>query len=147
LPGWTKELLTAQQAPIGFGVDLRATAMSDSLSKQAPFVEGLEAARVLGNFAAPGLNLAGSLGYPTPEAAVVGAQRVNQTRDLLSQSGFLLTLFNIAQPIEKLEAKPNGTEADFVASANGANLGRFITQMTPTIVAMAKAGLLQSPAR
>lgn len=147
LPSWTRDLLDEKQAPIGFGVDLRATALSESVSKQVPFVEGLVAARVRGNYAAPGLNLVGSLGYPTPEAAATGAQRVNQTRDLLSQAGFLMSLFGVAQPLERLEAKPNGTEVDFVAAANGTTLGRLITQMTPTILAAAQSGLLQSPAR
>lgn len=147
LPAWTQDLLDEKQAPLGFGVDLRATALSDSVRTQVPFVEGMDAARVRGNYAAPGLNLVGSLGYPTPEAATVGAQRVNQTRDLLSQAGFLMSLFGVAQPLERLEAKTNGTEVDFVASANGATLGRLITQMTPTLVAATKSGILRNPAR
>jgi hypothetical protein len=147
LPAWTQDLLDEKQAPLGFGLDLRATALSDSVSKQVPFVEGLSAARVRGNYAAPGLNLVGSLGYPTPEAAATGAQRVTQTRDLLSQAGLLMSLFGVAQPIERLEAKANGTDVDVVATLNGTTLGRLITQLSPTILAAAKSGLLQPSAR
>ena len=147
LPNWTKELLDDKQAPLGFGVDLRATALSDSVRSQVPFVEGLEAARVRGNFAAPGLNLAGSLGYPTPDVAASSAQKVNQTRTLLGQAGFFMALLGVTQPIERLEAKPNGTEVDFIASANGVSLGRLLNQVTPTIVAAAKSGLTQTPFR
>jgi hypothetical protein len=147
LPAWTKDLLDDPKVPFAFGVDLRATAPSDSIRQQLPFVEGLEAARVRGNFVAPGLNLAGSLGYPSAEAAASGAQRVNQTRDLLGQAGFFIALLGVAQPLERLEAKANGTEVDFVASANGVTLGRFISQMTPNIVAGARSGLIKNPVR
>jgi hypothetical protein len=145
LPAWTSDLVDPKQAPIGFGLDLRANALSDSLRQQVSFVEGLEAARARGNFAAPGLNLAASLRYPSVEQANVGAQRVTQSRELLSQAGFLLTLFGIAQPIERLEARPNGSEVDVVLSANGSTLGTLITQATPMITATAKSGLISNP--
>lgn len=145
LPNWTEDLLDAKQAPIGVGVDLRANALSDGIRQQVPFVEGLEAARARGNFAAPGLNLAASLRYANADQASTGAQRVVQTREMLSQAGFLMALFGIAQPIERLEARPNASEVDVVLSANGATLGRLITQATPTITAAAKSGVMSNP--
>jgi hypothetical protein len=145
LPSWTNDLLESSQAPIGVGVDLRANALSDSMRQQLSFVEGLEAARARGNFAAPGLNLAASLRYPTPEIATAGAQRVTQTRELLSQAGFLMALLGVAQPIERLEARPNGPEVDVVVAANGVTLGRLIAQVTPLISATAKSGLIANP--
>lgn len=145
LPTWTDDLLEAKQAPIGMGVDLRANALSDGVRQQLPFVEGLEAARARGNFAAPGLNLAASLRYASAEQAAIGAQRVIQARDMLSQASFLISLFGIAQPIERLEARPNASEVDVVLSGNGATLGRLITQATPMITATAKSGALSNP--
>lgn len=145
LPAWTNDLLDSKQAPIGVGVDLRANALSDSVRQQLSFVEGLEAARARGNFAAPGLNLAASLRYPTAEQAKIGAERVTQTRELLAQAGFLMTLFGIAQPIERLEARPNGSEVDVVLAANGVTLGALITQATPLITAAAKSGVVANP--
>jgi hypothetical protein len=145
LPSWTNDLVDAKQAPIGVGLDLRANALSDSIRQQVAFVEGLEGARARGNFASPGLNLAASLRYPTPELAATGAQRVTQTRELLAQAGFLMTLFGIAQPIERLEALPNGQEVDVVLSANGTTLGTLITQSIPLITATAKSGLIANP--
>jgi hypothetical protein len=145
LPAWTKELLDSQQAPIGVGVDLRANVVSESVRRQLGFVDGLDAARARGNFAPPGLNLAASLRYPTAEQAKTGADRVTHTRDMLSQAGFLMTLFGIAQPIERLEARPNGPEVDVVLAANGASLGRLISQATPSITAAAKSGVISNP--
>jgi hypothetical protein len=145
LPSWTNDLVDSKAAPIGIGLDLRANALSDSVRQQVSFVEGLEGARARGNFAPPGLNLAASLRYPTPEQAGTGAQRVTQTRELLSQAGFLMALFGIAQPIERLEARPNGQEVDVVLSANGATLGTLITQSIPLITATAKSGLIANP--
>lgn len=145
LPAWTNDLLDEKRAPMGVGLDLRANALADSARQQLPFVEGLEAARAQGNFAAPGLNLAASLRYPNAELAGVSAQRVTQTRDLLSQAGFLMTLVGIAQPIERLEARPNGQEVDVVVSANGVALGRLISQAAPMITATAKSGLIANP--
>lgn len=145
LPSWTDDLLDAKQAPIGIGVDLRANALSDGIRQQVPFVEGLEAAQARGNFTAPGLNLAASLRYSNAEQAASGAQRVVQTREMLAQAGFLMALFGIAQPIERLEARPNASEVDVVLSANGATLGRLITQATPTLTAAAKSGVISNP--
>jgi hypothetical protein len=141
LPTWTSDLLDSKQAPIGIGLDLRANALADGARTQLPFVEGLEAARARGNFAAPGLNLAASLRYSSDEQAKIGAARVTQTRDLLSQAGFVMTLLGIAQPIERLEAHPNGSEVDVVLSANGAVLARLISQVAPMIAAAAKSGI------
>ena len=145
LPAWTNQLVDAKESPIGLGLDLRANALSDSVRQQLAFVEGLESARARGNFVAPGLNLAASLRYPTAEQATVGAQRVTQTREMLAQAGFLMTLFGIAQPIERLEARPNGQEVDVVLSANGTTLGTLITQSIPLIAATAKSGLIANP--
>lgn len=145
LPSWTNDLVDPTVAPLGIGLDLRANALSDSVRQQLTFVEGLEAARARGNFVAPGLNLAISLRYPTAEQANLGTQRVTQTKELLSQAGFLMSLFGIAQPIERLEARPNGQEVDVVLSANGATLGALITQSTPLITATAKSGLISNP--
>jgi hypothetical protein len=58
-----------------------------------------------------------------------------------------MSLFGVAQPIERLEAKANGTDVDVVATLNGTTLGRLITQLSPTILAAAKSGLLQPSAR
>ncbi len=145
LPSWTSDLVDTKVAPLGIGLDLRANALSDGMRQQLTFVEGLEAARARGNFVAPGLNLAISLRYPTAEQANVGAQRVTQTKELLSQAGFLMSLVGIAQPIERLEARPNGQEVDVVLSANGATLGALIAQSTPLITATAKSGLISNP--
>lgn len=145
LPTWTDDLLDPKQAPLGLGIDLRANALSDTIRQQVPFVEGLEAARARGNFAAPGLNLAASLRYSSTDQANLGAQRVIQTRELLSQAGFLMALFGIAQPIERLEARPKDSEVDVVLSANGVTLGRLISQATPMITAAAKSGMVSNP--
>jgi hypothetical protein len=145
LPSWTNDLMDPKQAPIGFGADLRANALADSVRQQAPFVEGLEAARARGNFASPGLNLVASLRYPSGQQASLGAQRVRQMGDLLSQAGFLMKLFGVAQPIERLEARPNGSETDVVVAANGVVLGRLITQATPMILSAARSGMISNP--
>jgi hypothetical protein len=145
LPSWTTELLDSKQAPLGIGVDLRANPLSDGLRQQLSFAEGLEAARARGNFAAPGLNLAASLRYPDAEQVKVGTQRVTQTYEMLSQAGFLMSLFGIAQPIERLEARPNASEVDVVLSANGVSLGRLIAQATPLITTTAKSGVISNP--
>lgn len=54
----------------------------DAAAQQFPFFKGMRALRILGNFAPPGLNLAGSVTYDTPENAVVGADSLARLSDL-----------------------------------------------------------------
>jgi hypothetical protein len=74
---------------------------------------------VLGNFQPPGLNLAGSLAYPDPDAAKAGAQSLLQVNQMLRSYSFLMTLFGIGNPIQNLQAQPNGNDTDFVVAIDG----------------------------
>jgi hypothetical protein len=135
LPAWMDALLTNEKASLAVGADLRVEAFSDSIRRQLPFVQDLEAARILGNLQPPGLNLAGSLGYASKEAAVAASQSVQSLSTLLAQSSWLMSLLGVSQPIVRLTAQPQNNDVDFVAAFDGAVLTRMLEQalgMVPT---------------
>ncbi len=59
MPDWFKKLLDTPNAPFVAGFDLRTHPVTDAMRQQLPFLEGMETARMLGNFQPPGVNLAG----------------------------------------------------------------------------------------
>jgi len=130
LPRALEELLSNQKADVCVGGDLRVNTFSSGLREQLPFLRDLEATRILGNFSAPGLNLAGSLGYVSPETAAAAGQSLRGFSSLLSSSQLLLGFFGVLQPIRRLEAEVVGTEVNVVAAVDGATLAKMLTSLT-----------------
>lgn len=133
LPEWTAELLDSSRAPVGFGADLRIDAVSESLRRQAPFLSALDAVRVLGNYQPPGFNLAGSLDYATPEAASAGAASMLAAKQSLSQGATLMQLFGVPQPIDRLEARADARQVQFVAALDGPGVAKLLTLALPLL--------------
>ncbi len=61
--------MLSQRADFTVGVDLDAQPVPATLRTRLTFLEGLRAARILGNFQPPGMNVAGTLTYDRPESA------------------------------------------------------------------------------
>lgn len=118
VPPWFDELLAAG-APMAWGVDLGAHPLSDAARRDVAFLDGLRAARLLGNFQEPGINLAGTLTYDTDEAAVRGAQTLRTTADSLRSYEILMAILGVAQPLRRLETQSKGREAQVVAEVDG----------------------------
>ena len=137
LPPWTDALLDASKAPIAFGAQLKAGEVPPSITGQLPFMTDLLGLRVLGNFEAPGVNLAGSLGYATPERAQQAAGEMLASRDRVTSMGWLMGVMGMGQPIQRLEAKAADKEVSFVAALDGASVSKILNVVTPGIVAAA----------
>ncbi len=140
MPAWTDELVDSARAPLAFGVDLRVSPVPEAMRKQLPFTDGMTRGRVLGNFDAPGLHLAGTLGYESEAQATTGAQALLAVRNVFTQYGFLMSLVGIKDPFQQLEARPQGNEATFVATLDGPVLARVLTQVLPMIGVSANGG-------
>lgn len=134
LPDWTNALLDSARAPFAFGGNLDSNSVPPSASQQIPFLSGLRAIRVLGNFESPGVNLAGSTGYETPERAAQAANEMLASRDLLKSYGWVMSLVGVTQPIQRLEAQSADREVSFVAALDGAAMAKIMTMVTPTIL-------------
>jgi len=134
LPDWTGALLDTSRAPLAFGANLQSSPLPAGLTQQVPFLAGLNALRVLGNFEQPGVNLAGSLGYETPERAQQAAAEMLASRDLLKSYSFLMGIMGVSQPIQRLEAQAADREVSFVAALDGAALAKIVTIVTPALL-------------
>ncbi|NLE85748.1 MAG: hypothetical protein GX607_05050 [Myxococcales bacterium] len=124
-PAWFEELLSAG-APLAWGVDLAAHPLPDAARRQVQFLDGLRAARLLGNFQEPGINLAGTLTYDAEEAAQRGVITLRASAEALRTYEWLMALVGILQPVRRLDAQVQGTEAQVVAEVDGAAVGSLL---------------------
>ncbi|MEB2322804.1 MAG: hypothetical protein OZ921_09835, partial [Sorangiineae bacterium] len=126
VPGWMEALLKTPNVPLVLGFNLRGQPLTESAREQLPFLQGLETARMLGNFQPPGMNVAGTLSYESETAAQAGAANVTALRELLKTYGFLMSLLGVSQPFQKLDARAQGSDAQFVAELDGRALDSLI---------------------
>ncbi len=140
LPDWTNAILDPARAPLALGANFQANPLPAGLTQQVPFLAGLNATRVLGNFESPGVNLAGSLGYETPERAQQAAGEMLASRDLLKSYGWIMAILGVSQPIQRLEAQAADREVSFVAGLDGAALARMLNMAIPMLVTATSSG-------
>ena len=132
LPSWLDKLLATPNAPIVAGLDLAGQAPPDALRRQLSFLDGLETARVVGNYESPGLNLAGTLTYGEAAAAERGAESLNRTQELMARYEWVFKALGVGQPLERLQAEPRDKEATFVVAVNGDALRQLLVRL-PTL--------------
>jgi hypothetical protein len=125
VPPWFEELL-GSGAPLAWGVNLAAHPLSDAARKQVAFLDGLRAARLLGNFQEPGINLAGTLTYDTDAAAEKGVNTLRTTADSLRSYEWLMAFMGVMQPLRRLDAQTRGREAQVVAEVDGVAVGSLL---------------------
>ena len=126
---WMDKLLNGESAPIVAGADLRAQPIPDAASRNLAFLSGLQTLAFVGNFADPGLNLAGTLVYGDEAGAKVGADNVRDLSQKLSTYAPFLALMGIPQPVRKLEAEAKGKEAAFVLGLDAAAIGVLLDKL------------------
>ncbi|MFZ5891429.1 MAG: hypothetical protein ACOY0T_10290 [Myxococcota bacterium] len=120
LPNWMITTLENKSAPLAFGADLTSQPLPAAAREQLAFVDGLRTVALLGNFADPGLNLAGTLTYGEADAAHRGAENLKQLHGQLSSYAPLMALLGIPQPVRSLNAQAEDKEVRFVAGVDGA---------------------------
>jgi hypothetical protein len=126
---WMDKLLATESAPLVGGADLRAQVIPDALRSNLAFLDGLETLSVVGNFADPGINLAGSLVYGDEAGAKKGADNVRNLSQTLSAYAPFLALLGIPQPVRKLDAEAKGKDAAFVVGIDAAAIGALLDKL------------------
>lgn len=116
---WMTDVLEGKRAPITLGADFSSQPVSEAVREQAAFVDGLKTLSLLGNFQDPGLNLAGTLNYDTPDAATRGAENLRLVHGRLATYTTLMALLGIPQPVRSLEARAEEKQVRFVAGVDG----------------------------
>jgi hypothetical protein len=128
---WLRELFRIEAASLALGVDFTLARPPETLEARAPLLVGLDRARVLGNFAPPGINLAGTLSYADVAAAEHGASAIDAFRSQLRGVGLVASLLGAAQPITKLEARVVQQDAQFVLEVDGRLLLALLERFLP----------------
>ncbi len=139
LPPWATKVLAQSNAPFAFGSNLKENPVPNALRSKLPFLDGVETLSVVGNFASPGVNLAGTLIYPDEGAAKTGASKVAETRAMLDTYTPFLALLGIQQPVRKLEADAVGREGHFVAGQDAGAVSALLSRLDDLIGALPKA--------
>jgi hypothetical protein len=132
LPTWLDKLLATPNAPIVAGLDLAGHPAPDALRRQLSFLDGLETGRVVGNYQAPGVNLAGTLTYGDSAAAQRGADALNRVQDMAARYEWVFKALGVGQPIERLQAEPRDKEATVVVALNGDAIKQLLIRL-PTL--------------
>lgn len=129
LPKWMEAQLGMPTAPIVGGADLTAHPLSSALREQLAFADGLRTLSLLGNFQEPGVNLAGTLAYDTPEAATRGAENLKKLHGTVSSAGLLMALIGVPQPLRKLDAQATDRETRFVLGVDAAAIAVLLEKV------------------
>lgn len=113
---WVKDLLATPNAAFSFGVDLNASPLVAALSGRLAPLRGASLARGIGNFEAPGVNVAGTIQHGNHDAARATASALLQAGGSLNIYG---RLFGLGQPIQKLETQAVGADTQVVLAVDG----------------------------
>jgi hypothetical protein len=128
LPSWVKDLLATPNATFSIGVDLKANALTASLPSRLAALQGAAMVRGVGNFDAPGINLAGTISHADHDAARGSAARLLQAGGSLNIYGRLLGL---GQPIQKLETQAVGNDTRIVLAVDRAAVELVMKRFLP----------------
>lgn len=139
LPTWATSVLNQASAPFAFGSNLKENPVPNALRSKLPFLDKVETLSVVGNFAPPGVNLAGTLVYPDEESAKVGAGKVGETRAMLDTYTPFLALLGIPQPVKKLQADAVGKEGHFVAGIDAVAVAALLSRLDDLLGSLPKA--------
>lgn len=139
LAPWAAKVLAQANVPFAFGSNLKENPVPNALRNKLPFLEGVETLSVVGNFAPPGVNLAGTLVYPDEATAKTGAGKVAETRAMLDTYTPFLALLGIPQPVRKLDADAVGREGHFVAGIDAVAFSALLTRLDDLLGALPKA--------
>jgi hypothetical protein len=139
LAPWASKVLAQSGVPFAFGSNLKENPVPNALRNKLPFLDGVETLSVVGNFAPPGINLAGTLVYPDEAAAKTGAGKVSETRAMLDTYTPFLSLLGIPQPVRKLDADAVGREGHFVAGLDAVAFSALLSRLDDLLGALPKA--------
>lgn len=129
LPGWFEKMLVTPGGALFLGVDLDAQPVPATIRTELDFLDGLRGARVVGNFAPPGLNVAGTLTYDTRERAEFALGRLESSVGSLERATWLLSILKVPRPIKRFDASSAGESLKFGAELEGRALAMGVSYL------------------
>lgn len=133
IPPASRQLLATPGAPMAAVFDVAGDPTVSAAAATYPFLSGLTAARLLGNFEAPGLNVVGTLTYATDAGAASGAQSIQQLGAVASAASLLGAVLGMPQPLRKLDARPTGRNLELAMSADANTAGQLLNQLATVL--------------
>jgi hypothetical protein len=128
LPAWVKDMLVTPNAAFSLGIDMQQNPFAAALSGRLAALRGASMARGIGNFDAPGINLAGTVTHADQEAARATATALLQTGGSLNIYG---RLFGLGQPLRKLETRAVGNDTQVVLAVDGGAVQTLMQRFLP----------------
>jgi hypothetical protein len=128
LPDWMIKLVQQPQASLVVAGDGAGHPEVTALGQTVPFLVGLSAVRILGNFQPPGLNFAGTLSYADPASASAGADALRSAGQIAGALN-LLAVFGLGSPLKKLDVTSQGTDTMFVSALDGRGLADLMSRV------------------
>jgi hypothetical protein len=122
-------LIERPGAPMAFGSDARNDPQVAATASQLAFLQGLTMMRAVGNFDAPGLNIAGTLTYADSAAAERGGASLQQLKQNLSTVGFLASMLGLVQPVQRLETTVVESSLQVMLAVDGAAAAQLLDQL------------------
>jgi hypothetical protein len=122
-----QELLERPSAPLAVGIDAATDPQVAALAKRAEFLNGMTLLRALGNFEAPGLNVAATLTYAEESAAAQAKTSIEMFGGLLQGLGFVHGLFGGQQPLQRLEVSQVKSSIQVVAAVDSSALATGVS--------------------
>jgi hypothetical protein len=121
-PKWMLDTVDTPNTAFAAAVDLATQSIGSASIGMVPlpWVRGLKAARVIGNFHDPGLNIAGTLTYPDGNAAQAASDDLKRTAGMAN----LLAVIGAPQ-LKNLDVKPNNADVQVSFAVDDAALRMF----------------------
>jgi hypothetical protein len=124
LPPWVLDTLQTQGAEVAVAGDFATQPLAAAAfgSIRLPWVEGLKVARIIGNFDKPGLNVAATLTYTTPEQATSAADGVRALTGWIKLLGPLLGGISL----QSFDVQTAAADVQCKASVDDQTLGKLL---------------------
>jgi hypothetical protein len=128
VPEWMAKLIESPQASMVLAGDMSNQPQVAAMARSAPFLNGLQNFRILGNFQPPGLNLAGTLSYPDAASATAGASALRSVGQMAGVMN-VLAMFGLGSPLQSMDVSTQDRDTSFVIAVDGQSLTRLLGQL------------------
>ena len=131
LPQWVQDTLQTPGAVTALAADFASQPVTAATmgAFPLPWLQGMRTARILGNFAEPGMHVAGTLSYDDEAQALAGADGLRQAGSLAN----LVAITGLAPQIQGLDVALKGKEVEYKFAVDDRSL-RGLLAAVPSFV-------------
>jgi hypothetical protein len=138
---WMVDLMATKGAAMSLAGDLGADVTAEAAASELPFLSGLRVARVVGNFQAPAMNLAGTFTYADLAHAQAGAAALQHAQQMAGLVG-MFTAIGFGAQIPSPQVMQREGELAFTVAIDESFVRlvlRYVGEMSRSAVTSTKA--------